>query len=548
MKRSLTTSKPSTPRKKKAKVETSQQSSLDTFFGSPGQKRTGTSFGKEKTKLSPDITPAVSGLTALERDEAYARALAEQDGLTPEILLGLEQKASLKAVIPTKNGQPEVIDVDLLDDDDEQPVAGPSRPYTARQSPSQNASIFTSSQPSRELTKVAFNREVATNSTPSYISLSIDPTAYDLDALDWSPNAPIPYSFLAHTLSTLSETRSRIAILNTLTNCIRSISRFHPPSLLPSLYLLSNSLSPPYSPLELGLGHSIISKAIQQVSGLTPAALKRLYTTTGDPGASNGSIKRSYSEKHLMFSGDMAYEAKSNVRTLIPHPPLLITSVYESMLKIARAQGQGAAKQKQAIVEKLLVSARGEEIRYLVRTLCQNLRVGAVRTSILTALSRAMVLTPPSQLGVSVPDTSPFHATPELLSAVKPLPSNTKKKVPDAARDELNDIFTKAEALVKKIYVQRPNYDHLASALLEAALDGLPERLPLTVGEFGRLFSRYLSHRLQESRFSPLLVHLLVLWTRFTIGLDFSLLLRNTNMTDNALRFTRPGKKDRHQK
>lgn len=192
-----------------------------------------------------------------------------------------------------------------------------------------------------------------------------------------------------------------------------------------------------------------------------------------------------------MFSGDMAFEAKSNVRTLIPHPPLLITGVYESLLKIARAQGQGAAKQKQAIVEKLLVAARGEEIRYLVRTVCQNLRVGAVRTSILTALSRAMVLTPPSQLSVSVPERSPFHASPQLLSAVKPLPPNSKKKASDVARDELNEIFTRAEALVKKIYVQRPNYDHLASALLEAALDGLAERLPLTVGEPGRCDSKF---------------------------------------------------------
>lgn len=488
MKRTLT-GKPSTPRKKKVKVETTHQSSLDTFFGSPGQKRPGARLSNGKAKLSADITPAVSELTALQRDEAYARALAEQDGLTPEVLLNLEHSASHKAAIPTMSGQPEVIDVDLLDDDDEQPVAGPSKPYTEGTSLLKKLPSPTSSQPpSRKFTKTPFSNEIAANSAPTYILLSVDPTAYDLDGLDWSPNAPIPYSFLAHTLSTLSETRSRISILNTLTNCLRSISRYHPPSLLPSLYLLSNSLSPPYSPLELGLGHAIISKAIQQVSGLTSAALKRLYTTTGDPGAFEGSIKRPSSEKYLMFSGDMAYEAKSNVRTLIPHPPLLITGVYDSLLKIARAQGQGAAKQKQAIVEKLLVAARGEEIRYLVRTLCQNLRVGAVRTSILTALSRAMVLTPPSQLSEGVPDTSPFHVSPELLSTVKPLPSNSKKKFSDTARDELNEIFTKAEALIKKVYVQRPNYDHLASALLEAALDGLTERLPLTVGEFGKLF------------------------------------------------------------
>ena len=52
--------------------------------------------------------------------------------------------------------------------------------------------------------------------------------------------------------------------------------------------------------------------------------------------------------------GDVAFEAKSNVRTLLPHPPLHIVGVYESLLKIARAKGSGAGKQKQAVVVRVL--------------------------------------------------------------------------------------------------------------------------------------------------------------------------------------------------
>ncbi|CAL1707613.1 unnamed protein product [Somion occarium] len=462
-KRSLA-SRSSVPRKKKTKLETHQQSRLDSFFNNSRQRSSSGPSNKGEAAASSGTTAAVTDdafpLTAIARDEAYARLLADEDGLTLDVLLRLEAEASHKSPLPTTNGKPEVIDVDMLDDD-EQPVAGPSnRAIEKSIADHRIESPPASSQPYKS-TKPAFSSD-SPNILPTYESLCIDPTAFDPGSLDWSPNSPIPYSFLAHTLSTLSATKSRIAILNILTNCLRCISRYHPPSLLPALYLLSNSLSPPYSPLELGLGYSIILKAIQQLSGLTSAALKRLYTVTGDP-------------------GDLAYEAKSNVRTLIPHPPLLITGVYESLLKIAFSRGQGAAKQKQAVVEKLLVAARGEEIRYLVRTLAQNLRVGAVRTSMLTALARAMVLTPPSQLEVSVPTDSPFHAA-DLLSAVKPLPSNAKKKVSDPARDELNEKFAQAEALVKKVYVQHPNYDHLAKALLEAGLDGLTERLPLTVG------------------------------------------------------------------
>lgn len=163
-----------------------------------------------------------------------------------------------------------------------------------------------------------------------------------------------------HALSTLSNTRSRITIINTLTNYLRCIISRHPSSLVPSLYLVTNSLAPSYLAVELGLGPSVITKALRQVSGLSAAALSKLYKSLGDP-------------------GDVAFAAKSSVRTLIPHAPLTTAGVYKTMLKIAGTQGQGSLKSKQKLVEKLLLSAKGEESRYLVRMLCQNLRVGAVR-------------------------------------------------------------------------------------------------------------------------------------------------------------------------
>lgn len=160
---------------------------------------------------------------------------------------------------------------------------------------------------------------------------------------------------------------------------------------------------------------------------------------------------------------------------------MLITGVYDSLLKIANSKGTGAGKSKQSIVQKLLVAAKGEEVRYLVRTLSQNLRVGAVRTSILTALARAMVLTPPSALEPS--DDSVFYASREQLSEIKPITKGSKKKSTDTARDDLQQRFLRAESVVKKGYVLHPNYDHIADALVEVGLEGLAERLPLTAGQ-----------------------------------------------------------------
>ncbi|TFY69614.1 hypothetical protein EVG20_g3074 [Dentipellis fragilis] len=418
----MSLSRPSTPRKHKRSRLDHDQSSLDTFFSKSA--KSSASVSTKRRKLAQPAEPIV---------------LSDDDVLPgPSTSVNVSERES----VATK---PEVIDVDLLDE----PVDSP-----------QPADVDVVVEKHIAHAEAVPSASVSSD-PPKYPSVSIDPAAYDLDAFPWTSNTPIPYSFLAHTLSTLSDTRSRIAIINALTNTFRTIIQYHPSSMLPSLYLLSNSLSPPYSPLELGLGPSIISKAIMHVSGLTSAALKRLYTRTGDP-------------------GDVAFEAKSTVRTLIPHPP--VPAVYDALLKIARAKGQGAVKQKQAIVEKLLVAAKGEEIRFLVRTLSQHIRVGAVRTSILTALSRALVLTSPSNLRIPIPDDSPYHASAELVAEIDAVPTASTKNANTAAQEELLDKFGRAEALIRKVFVQHPNYDHIAQAILDAGLDGLADRVPLTVG------------------------------------------------------------------
>lgn len=164
----------------------------------------------------------------------------------------------------------------------------------------------------------------------------------------------------------------------------------------------------------------------------------------------------------------------------MPHPPLLITGVYDTLLKIAHAKGQGATKQKQALVEKLLVAAKGEETRFLVRTLSQNLRVGAVRTSILTALARAMEMTPPCTLSTN-PD---LQSSTGFISDEQNMSTDTKLKHADPAWEALKKRFVQAEALIKKVYAQHPNYDRIIQELLTGGLDGLLDRLPLTVGEY----------------------------------------------------------------
>lgn len=91
-------------------------------------------------------------------------------------------------------------------------------------------------------------------------SLLFDPCV-DADQPPWWPQkSGAPYAILVHALQALTSTRSRISILSILTNVLRVLIAHDPVSVLPALYLLSNSLSPAWEGIELGVGASIISK------------------------------------------------------------------------------------------------------------------------------------------------------------------------------------------------------------------------------------------------------------------------------------------------
>ncbi|KAK3313196.1 hypothetical protein B0H66DRAFT_387664 [Apodospora peruviana] len=252
------------------------------------------------------------------------------------------------------------------------------------------------------------------------------------------------YSLLTRCFVLVNGTQSRIKIVNTLVNCIRLLIEGDPSSLLPAVWLATNAISPPYISMELGLGGSAISKALKQVCGLDNRSLKTIYDRLGDP-------------------GDVAFEAKKKQNFTLRKPkPLSIKGVFQSLVKIAKTQGQGSGDVKQRIVDKLLQDARGgEESRYIVRTLCQHLRIGAVKTTMLIALSRAFLLSKPP--GADFPTEEPHN-----LAKLK--------------KEEITEIFAKAEEIVKACFARHPDYNDLVPILLDIGIsDELLIRCGLTL-------------------------------------------------------------------
>ncbi|PKY08091.1 ATP-dependent DNA ligase [Aspergillus campestris IBT 28561] len=249
------------------------------------------------------------------------------------------------------------------------------------------------------------------------------------------------YALLTRAFVLANATNSRIKIVDTLVNFLRVLMESDPSSVLPAVWLATNSISPPYDEMELGLGGSSISKGLKKIYGLNSQGLKSLYDKLGD-------------------AGDVAFEAKKRQSlTLVKPKPLRIKGVYQSLQKIATSKGPGSQENKQRIVEKLLQDTRGaEESRYIVRTLVQNLRIGAVKTTMLIALARACLLSKPEE-----GEYTPYSL--QELSRLK--------------KEELAGIYSNAEEIVKSSYARHPDYNDLVPCLLEI---GVTEELLLRCG------------------------------------------------------------------
>ncbi|KAJ5683742.1 uncharacterized protein N7477_000087 [Penicillium maclennaniae] len=388
-------------KKRKRNGESSQNTrSIESFF--KGQ----------ATRPNPEHEPDVSDQTL--SDEALARKLQaewDQEEDAQSSLANGDQAASAVSAASETSTAPLALSTPA--------EATPEAPMV----PKKNTLSLQSSTGTEDTVALAvpFDQNPQTFDATKY--------AHDLRSRWASEGGDASYALLTRAFVLANATTSRIKIVDTLVNFLRVLIEGDPSSLLPAVWLATNSISPPYDESELGLGGSSISKAFKKIYGLDSQGLKTLYDKHGD-------------------AGDVAFEAKKRQSfTLVRPKPLKIKGVYESLLKIARSKGSGSQETKQRIVEKLLQDTRGaEESRYIVRTLVQNLRIGAVKTTMLIALARAFLY--------SKPEGAEFTILPQ-------------KELASLKKDQLAEIYSNAEEIVKASYARHPNYNDLVPSLLE---------------------------------------------------------------------------------
>uniref|UniRef100_A0A0V0J9S6 DNA ligase n=2 Tax=Schistocephalus solidus TaxID=70667 RepID=A0A0V0J9S6_SCHSO len=267
----------------------------------------------------------------------------------------------------------------------------------------------------------------------------------------WTSGTNVPYIAFAKTLERIESTSSRLKIISVLSNFFRSVGILSPHELAMCINMSINRLGPSYEGLELGIGESILMKALAMTTGASNDRIKAEFLRLGDLGA-------------------VAEAVRSRQQTMFKPKPLTVFQVFGKLKEIANMSGHSAQTKKVKLIQSLLVACRECEAKYLIRSLQGKLRIGLAEQSVLAALGQAVA-------------TSPFHSIRSVLSsaagALSPdLLDASKTCSSDAWKARLDTVVER----VKQAYCQCPNYERIVESLLEDGPDTVHLRCCITPG------------------------------------------------------------------
>ena len=266
---------------------------------------------------------------------------------------------------------------------------------------------------------------------------------------DWKAGDPVPYAALCTTFSLVEMTRKRLEITDHCSLFLRQVLRLTPDDFLPTVQLMINKLAADYAGIELGIGESLIMKAIGECTGRSLAIIKADQREIGDLGL-------------------VAAKSRSNQPTMFKPKALTVRGVHAGLLGIAQVQGHGSQDKKISGIKKLLSAADADatgkggkgiditenkggpsEAKYIVRFLEGKLRLGLAEKTVLVAVSRAILAHEAESSGKKMPSTEQMVA---------------------------------GENIFKSVYSELPAYEVIIPAMLEHGLAKLPEVCKLQPG------------------------------------------------------------------
>ena len=235
---------------------------------------------------------------------------------------------------------------------------------------------------------------------------------------DWEPGEPVPYAALCTAFSLIEMTTKRLIISSHCSLFLRQVLRLTPDDLLPTIHLMINKLAADYAGVELGIGESLIMKAIGESTGRSLTVIKKDQNQIGDLGL-------------------VAAKSRSNQPTMFKPKALTIRGVLDGLMGIATVSGNGSQDKKIAGIKKLLsaadTSAAGKgskeiditkdkggasEAKFIIRFLEGKLRLGLAEKTVLVALAHAMVAHETEKKGNKVPSSDALTKGEAILKTV----------------------------------------------------------------------------------------------------------------------------------
>lgn len=266
---------------------------------------------------------------------------------------------------------------------------------------------------------------------------------------DWKAGDPVPYAALCTTFSLVEMTTKRLIILAHCSRFLQQVLRLTPDDLLPTVQLMINKLAADYEGIELGIGESLIMKAIGESTGRSLSVIKTDQHEIGDLGL-------------------VAAKSRSNQPTMFKPKALTVRGVHAGLRDIANTSGHGSQDKKIGGIKKLLSAADAatagkggkavditkdkggpSEAKFIVRFLEGKLRLGLAERTVLVALAQAIVSHEAAIDGEKPP-------TPEKLAA--------------------------GEAILKTVYSELPSYGEIVPAILKHGLFNLSDVCKLQPG------------------------------------------------------------------
>ncbi|VDO03889.1 unnamed protein product [Rodentolepis nana] len=238
--------------------------------------------------------------------------------------------------------------------------------------------------PSVHISSVSENPSKGRDVSHSKID-DFDPSKDSYDPIKdscWGLNEPVPYIAFAKTLERVEGISSRLKIIEVLANFYRSVGVLSPKELPNCINLSINRLGPSYEGLELGIGESLLIKALTLTTGASNDRIKSELNRLGDLGA-------------------VAESVRSRQQTMFKPKSLTLQVVYDRLKEISLMVGNASQTKKVKLIQTLLVACRECEAKYLIRSLQGKLRIGLAEQSVLAALGQAVAMTPFHSVRVS---------------------------------------------------------------------------------------------------------------------------------------------------